>query len=162
MPVGRPQTRQCEATTLPQPRFEACRTGTDLTNHNETNEAAAPPDQLLDVGPLTNALRHFARDRDWEQFHSPKNLVMALTGEVGELAEIFQWMTEDASKEAARNPATAQAVSDELSDVLLYVIRTADVLGVDLNAAVTDKLRVNAEKYPVQTARGSSKKYTEL
>lgn len=120
------------------------------------------PRLLVEYAPLAQALRQFAADRDWEQFHSPKNLVMALTGEAGELAEVFQWMTEEDSKDAARNPRTAQAVRDELADVLLYVVRAADVLGVDLNAAVAEKLRLNAEKYPVDAARGNSRKYTDL
>lgn len=118
--------------------------------------------KLVDAEPLAQALRRFAAERDWEQFHSPKNLVMALTGEVGELAEVFQWMSEADSKEAARDPRTAQPVREELADVLLYLVRTADVLGVDLNAAVTEKLRANAEKYPVEAARGTSRKYTDL
>ena len=118
--------------------------------------------RLVDVRPLADALATFARERDWEQFHSPKNLVMALTGEVGELTEIFQWMGEEASKGAARHPQHAQAIRDELADVLLYVVRLADVLGVDLNDVAKEKLRTNATKYPTSKARGSSKKYTEL
>ena len=126
------------------------------------NEPLQTTEPLIDVQALSEQLRQFAADRDWEQFHSPKNLVMALVGEVGELSEVFQWMTEEESKNAARDPRTAQAVSHELADVLLYVVRAADVLGVDLNAAAVEKLRLNAEKYPVDTARGSSRKYTEL
>lgn len=117
---------------------------------------------LVEYAALARALRQFAANRDWEQFHSPKNLVMALTGEAGELAEVFQWMTEEASKNAARDPRTADAVRHELADVLLYVIRIADVLGVDLNAAAEQKLLLNAEKYPVAAARGNSTKYTDL
>ena len=124
------------------------------------NDSDDLPDGIVDVTLLTEALRRFAKERDWEQFHSPKNLVMALTGEVGELAEVFQWMTEEASRDAAHATSTAQEVRHELADVLLYVVRLADVLGVDLAAAAAEKLRVNAEKYPVQTARGNSKKYT--
>jgi dCTP diphosphatase len=123
-------------------------------------EDAAP--RLVDVDGLARALAEFARDRDWDQFHSPKNLVMALTGEVGELAEVFQWMTEDASKGAATNPRTTLAIRDELADVLLYLVRLADVLGVDLNEAAQAKIRTNATKYPVDKARGSSAKYTEM
>jgi dCTP diphosphatase len=118
--------------------------------------------RLIEVQALAQALSTFARERDWEQFHSPKNLVMALTGEVGELAEVFQWMTDHESKGAASNPKTAQAVQDELADVLLYLVRLADVLGVDLNAAVQAKIRTNAIKYPADKARGSSAKYTEI
>jgi len=114
------------------------------------------------VTPLSKALDQFAADRDWAQFHSPKNLVMALTGEVGELTEIFQWMTEAQSRVAGTNPDTAQAVREELADVQLYLVRLASVLGVDLNEAVQAKLQKNAAKYPADKARGSSKKYTEL
>ncbi|NDG41337.1 MAG: nucleotide pyrophosphohydrolase [Betaproteobacteria bacterium] len=118
--------------------------------------------RLVDVQGLAQALAEFAREREWDQFHSPKNLVMALTGEVGELSEVFQWMTEEASTGAATDPKTAQAVRDEMADVLLYLVRLADVLGVDLNAAVQAKLRTNATKYPADKARGSSAKYTEM
>jgi len=118
--------------------------------------------RLVDVQGLAQALAEFARERDWDQFHSPKNLVMALTGEVGELSEVFQWMTEEASTGAATDPKTAQAVRDEMADVLLYLVRLADVLGVDLNEAVQAKLRTNATKYPADKARGSSAKYTEM
>jgi dCTP diphosphatase len=117
---------------------------------------------LIDIARLSAAQDKFAKDRDWEQFHSPKNLVMALTGEVGELSEIFQWMTEADSKAAGTNPATAEAVKDELADVLLYLVRLSSALGVDLNEAVTQKLLKNAQKYPAEKAKGSSKKYNEL
>lgn len=117
---------------------------------------------LINIARLSAAQDKFAKDRDWEQFHSPKNLVMALTGEVGELSEIFQWMTEADSKAAGTNPATAEAVKDELADVLLYLVRLSSALGVDLNEAVTQKLLKNAQKYPAEKAKGSSKKYNEL
>ncbi|WP_350446617.1 nucleotide pyrophosphohydrolase [Pseudomonas solani] len=121
-----------------------------------------PPAPLVDVAGLAAALKQFADDRNWEQFHSPKNLAMALSGEVGELTEIFQWMTEEASRDAARNPDTAQAVREELADVLMYLVRLASVLGVDLNAAAQQKLQRNGEKYPVEKARDTSKKYDQL
>jgi NTP pyrophosphatase (non-canonical NTP hydrolase) len=117
---------------------------------------------LIDVAALAGKLRQFAADRAWEQFHSPKNLVMALTGEVGELNEIFQWMTEADSQSAGTAPATSEAVSAELADVMLYLVRLADVLKVDLNEAVRHKLILNAQKYPVDKAHGSSKKYSDL
>ncbi|TKR53269.1 nucleotide pyrophosphohydrolase [Allopusillimonas ginsengisoli] len=129
-----------------------------MTNHKDVSQTAP----LIDVAPLSSALEKFAADRDWAQFHSPKNLVMALTGEVGELTEIFQWMTEAQSRSAGTNPDTAQAVKEELADVQLYLVRLASVLGVDLNEAVAQKLQKNAEKYPAEKARGSSKKYTKL
>jgi len=117
---------------------------------------------LIDVKGLSAALAAFAAERNWDQFHSPKNLSMALTGEVGELSEIFQWLTEEASKSAASNPDTATAVREELADVTLYLVRLASVLGVDLNEAVTQKLKKNAEKYPVEKAHGTHKKYDKL
>lgn len=117
---------------------------------------------LVEVNRLALALRQFAEDRDWVQFHSPKNLVMALTGEVGELAEIFQWMPEGESLTAGADARTASSVREELADVLLYLVRLADVLGVDLNEAVVEKLRTNAIKYPVASSRGTSRKYTDL
>ena len=116
----------------------------------------------MDVAPLQRAVAAFARERDWEPFHSPKNLAMALTGEVGELVELFQWLSEDASREVARDPATARRVRDELADVLVYLVRLAAVLEVDLDEAVRSKLAANALKYPVQAARGTARKYTEL
>lgn len=123
---------------------------------------ASPPSSLVDVGQLAAALERFSAERNWAQFHSPKNLVMALTGEVGELSEIFQWMDEEQSKDAARHPDTAQAVQDELADVLMYLVRLASVLGVDLDAAARQKLEQNNRKYPVEKARNSSKKYDQF
>jgi len=117
---------------------------------------------LIDIDGAAQALRQFAEERDWQQFHSPKNLVMALSGEVGELTEIFQWMTEADSHAAASSPKTAKAVRDELADVALYLIRLADALGVDLNEAVANKLASNAAKYPIEVSRGVSTKYDQL
>jgi NTP pyrophosphatase (non-canonical NTP hydrolase) len=124
--------------------------------------AASETPRLLDVDALAAAVERFAVERDWVQFHAPKNLVMALTGEVGELVEIFQWMNADASRDAARDAATAQAVRDELADVTIYLVRLAAVLGVDLDAAVRAKLELNARKYPVDKARGHNRKYDAL
>ena len=117
-----------------------------------------PVAKLVDVEALAAALEQFAEERNWQQFHSPKNLVMALSGEVGELSDIFQWMTQDESKAAARDPQTAHNVREELADVLLYLVRLASVLGVDLNQAAADKLEANALKYPVALVYGSSRK----
>jgi len=116
---------------------------------------------LVDVQNLSVALDKFATDRNWEQFHSPKNLILALTGEVGELAEIFQWMGDLEACSAGETTATAQAVKDELADVLFYLVRLASVLKVDLNAAAVQKLRSNALKYPVETSHGISVKYNK-
>ncbi|MFC3864961.1 nucleotide pyrophosphohydrolase [Alcaligenes aquatilis] len=117
---------------------------------------------LMTLTGLNEAVAQFAREREWDQFHSPKNLAMALTNEVGELIEIFQWLTEDQSREVGNDPKTAQAVRDELADVQIYLSRLAFVLGVDMNDAVTNKLVKNAQKYPADKVRGTNKKYTEL
>lgn len=119
-----------------------------------------PMPKLIDAAGLAAALRAFADDRDWGQFHSPKNLAMALTGEVGELVEHFQWMTEAESSAVGRDPARAQAVGEEIADVLFYLVRLADALEIDLDAAARAKLDLNARKYPVATARGNSRKYS--
>ena len=109
---------------------------------------------------LRARLRAFAAEREWETFHSPKNLAMALSAECGELLEVFQWMTEGESRAPA--PAAQAAAAEEMADVLLYLVRIADVLGVDLVAAARRKIEINAQKYPVEKSRGSSRKYNEL
>ena len=109
---------------------------------------------------LRERLRAFAAERDWGQFHSPKNLAMALAVEASELLEVFQWLTEAQSRSL---PADAHAAaSEEVADVLLYLIRLCDELNIDLIAAANRKLIANAEKYPADKARGTSRKYTEL
>ena len=109
---------------------------------------------------LTRQLDQFARDRDWQPFHSPKNLASALIVEAGELLEHFQWLTEEQSR--GLPPEKLQDVSAEMADVLLYLIQLASALGIDLVAAAQAKLRVNELRYPVERARGSSRKYDEL
>jgi NTP pyrophosphatase (non-canonical NTP hydrolase) len=111
------------------------------------------------LAALARRLREFATERDWEQFHSPKNLAMALVGEAGELAAEFQWMTEAQSK--APDAAQLARIRAESADVLNYLVRLADKLGIDLIAAANEKIEVNARRYPVEKVRGSSKKYTE-
>jgi dCTP diphosphatase len=115
---------------------------------------------LDELENLREQLRSFAAARDWDQFHSPKNLAMALMVEAGELLETFQWLTEEQSRHLA--PEVLAAASDEVADVLLYLIRLSDQLGIDPVAAANRKLLANAAKYPVAKARGNSKKYTEL
>jgi NTP pyrophosphatase (non-canonical NTP hydrolase) len=113
-----------------------------------------------DLATLRDALRQFAAERDWDQFHSPKNLAAALSVEAAELLEQFQWLSEEQSR--ALDPARLEAVRQELADVLLYVVRLADKLDVDLIAAARAKLELNALKYPVDKARGNNRKYTDL
>jgi dCTP diphosphatase len=109
---------------------------------------------------LRDALRRFAAERDWDQFHSPKNLAMALSVEAAELMEHFQWLSEAESQNLP--PEKVEQVRHEIADVLLYLVRLADKLNVDLVAASREKLELNAQKYPVEKSRGSSKKYSEL
>ena len=109
---------------------------------------------------LAQRLDQFAKDRDWQQFHSPKNLASALVVEAGELLEHFQWLTEEQSR--TLSPEKREAAGAEVADVLLYLIQLAGALGVDPIAAAQAKLSLNAQKYPVDRARGSSKKYDEL
>jgi dCTP diphosphatase len=109
---------------------------------------------------LRDELRQFAADRDWEQFHTPMNLAIALSVEAAELLEHFQWLTPD---ESQRLPADKlSAIRLEMADVLLYLVRLADRLGIDLAASAFDKIAINAKKYPVSLSKGLSKKYTEL
>jgi len=105
---------------------------------------------------LRDRLRAFADERDWEQFHSPKNLAMALIVEAAELVEQFQWLTEAQSREL--DPAQREAVEQELADILIYTVRLADRLGVDLEAAAWRKIELNARKYPADRVRGSARK----
>jgi dCTP diphosphatase len=114
----------------------------------------------MDLERLKDELRAFAADRDWEPFHSPKNLSMALAVEAAELMEHFQWLTEAQSRDP--DPALRAKISEEIGDVLIYLTRLADQLDVDLMAAAGEKMARNAEKYPVEKARGSAAKYTEL
>jgi dCTP diphosphatase len=104
-------------------------------------------------------LRQFANDRDWDHFHSPKNLSMALIAEAAELVEHFQWLTEEQSK--SLKPVQLDQVKEELADIQIYLIRIADKLNVDLIKAVAEKIEANAKKYPSDKVRGSSKKCTE-
>jgi NTP pyrophosphatase (non-canonical NTP hydrolase) len=109
---------------------------------------------------LRDALRAFAAERDWDQFHSPRNLATALAVEAAELLEPFQWLTEEESR--SLSPETRAAVEEELADVLLYLVRLADKLDVDLPSAARAKIVRNAEKYPVARSRGTSRKYDAL
>ena len=110
------------------------------------SEAHSDPDNSL--GGLAEALRAFAQARDWERYHTPKNLAMALAGEAGELVACFQWLTPDESAHVMDDPTTAAAVESELADVLQYLIRLADVLGVDLADAFRTKLQINETRFP--------------
>jgi dCTP diphosphatase len=111
------------------------------------------------LNELMLRVRQFAAERDWEQFHTPKNLAMALVAEAGELAAEFQWLT--AAQSAAPDARQMERIRAESADVLIYLVRLADELGFDLLGAATLKVQENERRYPVDKVRGSSKKYTE-
>lgn len=111
---------------------------------------------------LRENLRTFAARRDWEKFHTPKNLAMALGGETGELLEIFQWLSETEAAEIMRDPHRSHQVEDELADVFLYLTRLADVLGVDLLDATARKMERNEHRYPAERVHGTAIKYSDL
>lgn len=118
-----------------------------------------------DTATLSELRAHvlaFAREREWEQFHSPKNLSMALAAEAGELMEHFLWDESEASRALDDKPGRRQKVEEELADVVIYALEFANICGTDLAAAIERKLARNAEKYPVEKARGRAVKYTEL
>ena len=109
---------------------------------------------------LTEKIRAFARDREWEQFHSPKNLAMALSVEVAEVVEHFQWLTQEESRRP--DPARLEEIRQEIGDVMIYLVRLADQLGIDPLQAADEKIQINEKKYPVEKSRGLAAKYTDL
>jgi NTP pyrophosphatase (non-canonical NTP hydrolase) len=114
------------------------------------------------IAELKTRVLAFVQARDWEQFHSPKNLSMALAAESGELMEHFLWATPEQSAAIARDPAKRDKIADELADVVIYALEFANITGLDVAAAIESKMAANAKKYPVEKARGRSEKYTEL
>lgn len=114
---------------------------------------------MTNLDKIKKRLRQFAEDRDWDQYHSPKNLSMALAGEVGELLEQFQWLSEEQSRDLT--PEQRLAAEEEIADVFIYLIRLADKLDINLINAAENKIQKNEEKYPAEKVKGSHKKYTE-
>lgn len=117
---------------------------------------------MSDLSQIQVRLRAFARERDWEQFHNPKNLSMAIACEAGELLELFQWLSESDSQGIMNDAKKADRIREELADILIYLIRLSDVLNVELEDAVTRKIDLNAAKYPIATSKGTARKYNEL
>jgi dCTP diphosphatase len=115
------------------------------------------PDSTTTVAALREAMRRFVAERDWEQFHSPKNLVMGLSVEAAELMEHFLWVDNEASQRVADDPARLTEVADEMADVALYLLALSNTLGIDLSDAITAKLARTALKYPVERCRGRYK-----
>jgi len=119
-------------------------------------------DATTTFADLKSRVLAFARERDWEQFHAPKNLSMALAAEAGELMEHFLWATSDASRTIAVDPAKRKKIEEELADVVIYALEFANMTGIDVAAVIETKMEANAKKYPVEKAKGRSEKYTEL
>ena len=115
----------------------------------------------MNIKKIQKQLSDFADERDWNQFHNPKNLAMALSVEASELVEIFQWLTPEQAEEIM-STNESEHVKEEIADVMIYLIRLADKLNVDLEDAVADKIIKNGEKYPIDTSKGSTTKRTTL
>jgi dCTP diphosphatase len=116
----------------------------------------------MDYEKLKAEAEKFASDRDWNQFHSVKNLVMALSVESSELLEIFQWMSEEESNQLKNNPVKLEKAADEVADIFVYLMRLSGKLNIDLEKAVISKMKKNELKYPIELSRGNSKKYNEF
>ena len=121
-----------------------------------------PKKYNFNINKLLLLQRKFVKDREWDSFHTPKNLSMALAGEAGELVEIFQWLTPEESFEVMKDSKTALQIRHELADILYYTLRIADRLDVDLEKSMLEKLKQNAKRYPVKLSKGNATKYTEL
>lgn len=119
-------------------------------------EQPLAPQNHDSIFELTSAVREFARERDWEQFHDPKSLLLALTGEVGELAELFQWVPAEQAREAFSDPSRRQRAAEEISDVLTYLLRLADVLEIDVGAAAHAKLANSRERFAASEVSGTA------
>ncbi len=115
----------------------------------------------MSLDDLRESVSEFAKARDWEQFHIPRSLLLALIAEVGELSEVLQWTPDQALDEEWIRKHQSR-LSEEIADILIYLVRLADVLNVDLLAAASSKIEQNSKKYPVDKARGNAKKYTDL
>ncbi len=113
----------------------------------------------MDIKAIQSQLTEFADERDWDQFHNPKNLSMALAGEAAELLEIFQWLTAEQSKDIVNSEKQMSHVKEEIADVFLFLVRLADKLGVDIEKVALEKIEINRMKYPVEISKGNAEKY---
>lgn len=119
-------------------------------------------DTTTTVGEIKARVQAFVHERDWEQFHAPKNLSMALAAEAAELMEHFLWSTSEASRDVVQEPLKRAKIAEELADIVIYAIEFANVTGMDLASVIEAKMAANAKKYPVEKAKGRADKYTEL
>ena len=115
--------------------------------------------KIMDIYKIQNQLQKFAIERDWEQFHTPKNLAMALSVEASELVEIFQWLNTEESN--SPDQKQTEEINSEVADIAMYLLRFCSVLGIDLEKAIERKLERNAEKYPVNLSKGNAQKYNQ-
>ena len=113
----------------------------------------------MDISKIQNQLKKFAIERDWEQFHTPKNLSMALSVEASELVEIFQWLR--AEESISPDQKQIESINDEVADIAMYLLRFCSVLEIDLESAIKSKLERNTEKYPINLSKGNSQKYNK-
>jgi NTP pyrophosphatase (non-canonical NTP hydrolase) len=128
------------------------------SSFSDTPPATASISWVSSIAELTDRVRAFAQERDWERFHTPKNLAMALAGEVGELLAELQWLTPEQSAAVMADEEVGPRVRAEIGDVTIYLVRLADVLGIDLVQAGLDKLADSGRRYTVEAARGSAAK----
>lgn len=115
----------------------------------------------MNLEEIRRRLAEFAGERNWDQFHTPKNLSMALSAEAAELLEIFQWLTDEQSKQIVKNDKEMALITQEIADVFIYLVRLADKLGVDIEKAVLDKIDQNEKKYPIELAKDNATKYNK-
>lgn len=115
--------------------------------------------KIMDISEIQNKLKKFAIERDWEQFHTPKNLAMALSVEASELVEIFQWLNAEESN--SPDQRQIEEINSEVADIAMYLLRFCSVLGIDLEKAIESKLESNEEKYPVNLSKGNAQKYNQ-
>lgn len=117
--------------------------------------------QIIDLTKVLETINKFSKERDWDQFHSVKNLTMALSVESSELVEIYQWISEAESNDLSNTKVLTRA-EEEVADIFIYLLRITDKLNINLETAVFKKMELNALKYPVEQSRGNSKKYDDL
>lgn len=117
----------------------------------------------ITIGSIKSMIKEFVNERDWNQYHTPRNILLALVGEVGELSEIFQWKSDQECKPGLSKWTQSDKIhlGEEMADILIYLSRLADICGINMKHAVLDKMAKNAKKYPSDKCKGSSKKYTE-
>ena len=116
----------------------------------------------MDIKGIQKKLQDFVDERDWDQFHSPKNLAMALAGEAGELLEIFQWLNVEQAEKLKLNGEDKDAVAEEIADICMYLLRLCDKLDIDLTSAIDRKIQINEKKYPVALSKGIATKHNKL